>query len=146
MGSEGTNTHWVSQPMLVRHSCWKCTQIPSEEHSITLSRQLRSSKKKKTLQSSLTASLAVNLHSLHWSSHFLVLGGGSWGWCLFLIHLQGIWFLTMFLEILHRKSLQSCLVPSPFTLAIILLLCYKSEELTACVKRAVVSIWGCWSL
>lgn len=51
----------------------------------------------------------------------------------------GVCSLMMFLEMLHRKPFQSCPIASPSTLSIILLLCYRAEEKTGCVKRAVAT-------
>lgn len=84
--------------------------MPSKEYSITLSRQLRSSKKK--LQSSLTLSLPFCLQTLHPSWHISVHGGCSWGWWLFLIHLQGIALQWCS----YRCSTGNCFNPAPSTL------------------------------
>lgn len=151
MDSIGTHMHRVSRPrgikpdrvislffILVRHSCRKMhSDTLRRVFNYSLCRQLRSSKKK--LQSSLTLSLPFHLQTLHPSWHISVHGGSSWAWWLFLIELQGVCSLKMFLEMLHRKPLQSCPISSPSTLPIILLLCYKAEEMTACMKRAVAS-------
>lgn len=160
MGSIGTHIHWVSQPkgikpggaifgffILVRHSCWKT-------HSNTLwrifiyssSRPLRSNIKK--LQFSLTLSLLFHLQTLLPSWHILVHGGSSWGWWLLLIHLQGVCSSMMFLEILHRKPLESCPISSPSTPRYYPASWQRSrndcmDDKGGCLLIIVVSILGC---
>lgn len=155
MGSIGTHIHRVSRPkgikpnrvislffLLVRRSCPKMrSDTLWRVFNYSLSRRVRSSKKK--LQSTLKLSLPFHLQTLHPSWHISVHGGSSWAWWLFLIQLQGVWPLMMFLEMLHRKLLQSRPISCPSPLPVILLLRYKAEETTACVKRAVAS-WLLW--
>lgn len=86
------------------------------------SRPLRSNIKK--LQFPLTLSLPFHLQTLRPSWHISVHGGSSWGWWLFLIHLQGVCSSVMLLEILHRKPV----LPHLFSFHTLLFSCFLTKQ------------------